>query len=310
MTGTSSAPRAYELLPARGVIGIEGSDAREFLQNLVSNDVRRLARDHALYALLLTAQGKFLHDFFLAEAADGGAAISLDCEGDRVADLLRRLTLYRLNADVVLGDISERHVVAAAFGPGTAEAIGLAGSPGSAAAFAGGIAFVDPRLAALGVRAILPRATAESELAAAGFVPAEAGTWDRLRLAHGVPDGSRDIEIERTFPLEAGLDALHGIDYGKGCYIGQELTARTHYRGTVRKRLFPVTVEGPLPEPGTEVRLGDASAGEIRSGRDGAAIALLRIEHVEQSQAENTPFTAGGSTLRALRPDWFAPPPS
>ena len=309
MTNATPAPRAYELLPARGVVAIAGGNAREFLQNLISNDVRRLAPNHALYALLLTPQGKFLHDFFLAELPDGYTGILVDCEGNRRADLLRRLTLYRLNADILLRDLSERYAVAAAFGPGAAEAVGLADGVGSAAAFAGGVAFVDPRLAALGVRSIQPRATLESGLLAAGFAPAEVGAWDRLRLSCGVPDGSRDLEIERAFPLEAGLDELNAIDYAKGCYVGQELTARTHYRGTVRKRLFPVTVYGPLPEPGTEVLLGQTSAGEIRSGRDGSAMAMLRLEDVARAQQDGLPFTAGGSTLRAIRPGWFAPPP-
>ena len=299
-------------MPARGVLGVGGPDAREFLQNLVSNDIQRLDGSHALYALLLTAQGKFLFDFFLAEAtsAPPGVSIVADCEGPRAADLLRRLTLYRLHANVTLADVGQHYAVAAVFGGDAAARIGLHADAGSAARFANGVAFVDPRMPELGARVIAPATELEAALAGAGLRLGAPDAYERLRLALGVPDGSRDLLVDKTFPLEGGLDDLHAIDYDKGCYVGQELTARTHYRGTIRKRLFRVDVEGPLPAPGTEITFGGVAAGEMRSGAGARGIAMLRLEHVDEAERTSAPFAAGGSTLRAVRPPWFARTPA
>jgi len=156
---------------------------------------------------------------------------------------------------------------------------------------------VDPRLAALGARAILDRSgIARLELEEADFA-----VYDRHRLALGVPDGSRDLVPEKSILLEAGFDELNGVDWQKGCYVGQELTARTKYRGLIKKRLFPVRIDGPPPEPGTIVRSDGKDAGEIRSTRDGLGLALLRLEAV----AANGGLNAQGANLKPLRPDWM-----
>jgi folate-binding protein YgfZ len=134
--------------------------------------------------------------------------------------------------------------------------------------------------------------------ARAGLAPGNADDYDRLRLSLGVPDGSRDLPVEKAILLENGFDELHGIDWQKGCYMGQELTARTKYRGLVRKRLLPVEIEGPLPAPGTPVMAGDKEAGEMRSGADGLGLALLRLEHLEDG------LRCGESRLKPHRPAW------
>ena len=128
----------------------------------------------------------------------------------------------------------------------------------------------------------------------------DAAAYDRLRLSLGVPDGSRDLTIEKAILLESGFDELNGVDWQKGCYIGQELTARTKYRALIKKRLMPVTVDGPLPPPGTPVMAGDQEAGEMRSGRDGVGLALLRLEAVTESK----PLTAAGAKLTPQKPAW------
>ena len=228
----------YAVLEDRGVLEIAGADRTAFLQGLVSNDVTRLAPARALYAAFLTPQGKYLHDFFLAAV---GESFLLDGERARLADLLRRLSLYRLRAKVSLADASGKFIVAAAWGANAAAALGLAPEPGSARGFAGGIAYIDPRLAALGARLLLPREAGAAAIEAAGLARAEAAEYDRMRLIEGVPDGSRDLAVEKAILLEAGFDELHGVDWDKGCYMGQELTARTKYRALIRKRLMPGT---------------------------------------------------------------------
>jgi len=284
-------------LAGRGLLAVRGPDRCDFLQGLISNDVARVGPDRACYAALLTPQGKFLHDFFVIAAPDG-ETLWLDGEAARLVDLRKRFSIYKLRADVALADVSADWKVAAAFGAGTAAALGLDDAPGSARAFAGGVAYVDPRAAALGVRLVLPAATAEAALAETGLTPADPDAYDAHRLALGIPDGSRDLTVEKTLLLEAGFDALNGIDWEKGCYIGQELTARTKYRGTVRRRLVAVAVDGPLPAPGTPILAGDKEAGEMRSGRDGRGIALLRLDALDGG----APLTAGATRLTPRPP--------
>ena len=291
----------YAILEERGILAVSGADRREFLQGLISNDTRKLASSRALYAAFLTPQGKYLHDFFLVE---DGETILLDGEKARLPDMLRRLSLYKLRAKVGLADASERFLVAAAFGEGAAQKLGLAGERGAALGFGGGIAYVDPRLAALGARLVLPRASGEAALAASGLARSDAAAYDRLRLEAGVPDGSRDLAVEKAILLEAGFDELGGVDWDKGCYIGQELTARTKYRALIKKRLLPVAIDGPLPAPGTPVMLGDQEAGDIRSGRDRLALALLRLEAIEESVRSGTPLIAGGARVTPIKPGW------
>jgi folate-binding protein YgfZ len=296
--------QSFYLLPeSRGVLAIAGDDKTEFLQGLVSNDVAKAGPAQALYSAFLTAQGKYLHDFFLAEA---GGSFYIDCEAGRRDDLKRRLSLYKLRSKVTITDATASHAVALLFGGDALTRLGLKPEPGSAKAFAGGVVYVDPRLAALGARAVLPREGAAAALEAAGFAAGDATAYDKLRMMQGVPDGSRDLPVEKAILLENGFDELHAIDWNKGCYLGQELTARTRYRGLVRKRLLPVTIDGPTPAPGTPVMLGDKEAGEMRSAVDGIGLALLRLEHLEGTPAPV--LRAGEATLTAKKPDWVKLP--
>ena len=289
--------RYCAVLEDRGVLEVTGADRRDFLQGLVSNDVAKATPDRALYAALLTAQGKYLHDFFVVAI---GEALYLDGEAARLADLKRRLALYKLRAKVNLAEASDRYVVAAAFGEGSLDALGLPAERGAAAPFADGIAYVDPRLVELGARMLLQRTAGATPLTARGFRPSDTAAYDRLRLSLGVPDGSRDLAVEKAILLESGFDELNGVDWQKGCYVGQELTARTKYRALIKKRLMPVAVEGPLPAPGTPVMAGDQEAGEMRSGRDGIGLALLRLEAI----GDGRPLTAAGAKLTPQRPSW------
>jgi folate-binding protein YgfZ len=287
----------FVILEDRGVLAVSGADRRSFLQGLVSNDVEKLAPDRALYAALLTAQGKYLHDFIMA---DEGEAIWFDAEAARLTDLRRRLSIYRLRAKVTLDERPDL-AVAAVFGEAALAALGLSGEPGTARRIEGGIVLVDPRLAELGARAILPRDRLRPAFLGLGLAEADFAAWDRHRLTLGIPDGSRDLVLDKSILLEAGFDELHGVDWQKGCYVGQELTARTKYRGLIKKRLFPVRIEGPAPAPGTMVTSGGHDAGELRSSRDGQGLALLRLDAV----AEGRSLSADAATLVPIQPDWM-----
>lgn len=281
-------PKAH-LLAGRTVVSVGGPDARSFLQGLITNDIHKATLSRAIYAALLTPQGKYLHDFFIIEF-DG--ALLLDCAADGVDDLIRRLTMYKLRSDVSIDDRTGDLQVYAVLG-GWADGPGA--SPGDAKAVGDGIAFTDPRMAALGARLILPAGTAPD------MATGEFEDYERLRLSLGVPDGPRDIEVERTLILEADLDELNGVDFHKGCYVGQELTARMKHRGKVRKKLIPVEVSGPLPEPGAAITVDGKAIGAIRSGLDGQAMALIRLEDLDGVEWAE----CGEARVKPRIPDWL-----
>jgi tRNA-modifying protein YgfZ len=295
------AEQSFVELGARGLLAVAGEDRRAFLQGLISNDVEKATPERAIHAALLTAQGKYLHDFFVVALGD---TLILDGEAARLADLQRRLALYKLRAKVTLAPAAGDLAVFAAFGGGALAALKLPQEAGAARSFAGGVAFVDPRLAALGARVIAPREAAAAALRGGGFAQTDFAPYDRLRLAEGIPDGSRDLTVEKAILLESGFDELNGVDWQKGCYIGQELTARTKYRGLVKKRLMPVRIEGALPPPGTPVTLDGKEAGEMRSGSDGIGLALLRLEAVASAAEAGRMLQAGAARITPVKPGW------
>ena len=293
------------LLEERGVLRVAGEDAVSFLQGLVSNDVAKAARGRAVYAALLTPQGRYLHDFILLP--DAGGALLLETERARVDDLKRRLQLYTLRAKVRIEAAGDALAIAVLWPGAALRRLGLPEEPGAVRAWQGGLAYTDPRLAALGARAILPPATAGAALAE--FATGTPGDYERLRIALGVPAGGRDLVPEKSILLENGFDELNGVDWQKGCYVGQELTARTKYRGLVKKRLLPVEIAGALPAPGTVVRLGEAEVGEMMSGVGedgrGLGLALLRLDAVRRAETEAAPLLAGAARLTPRRPGWM-----
>ncbi len=258
----------------RGVIEASGEDRVGFLQGLVSNDVALAAPGAAIWAGLLTPQGKYLADFFVFAEAD---RLLLDCEAAQVADLVQKLARFRLRAKVLLRDVSHELAVYAGWD-------GAPTLPGAA---------LDPRLPAAGWRALAPHGLATN---------ASATAWDAHRLALGLPDGTRDMEVDKTVLLEAGFDELHGISWTKGCYMGQELTARTRYRGLLKRRLVRVLVDGPLPVPGTPVLQAGREVGTMRSGLAQQGLAVLRLDSLAGS------LECGGAMLHPQPADWRRPP--
>ncbi len=285
-------------LDQRAVLRLSGADARTLLQGLVTNDVTRVSETQAVYAGLLTPQGKFLFDFVMV--ADG-ADLLLECARSEAPALLKRLTLYRLRADVQLRDASEDLSVWSV--PGQSDALGLSSEPGHGRREGAAILFTDPRLAALGARMIAPRGSLPLDLPAD-----DPAAYDRVRLHLGVPEAPTDIVPERSFPLECNFEDMHGVDFRKGCYVGQEVTARSKHRGSVRSRILPLESAGPVPEPGTAITAGGKPLGTVRSGRDNRALAQLRIDRWRDAQAAGAVPEADGQTLTIRVPPWVALP--
>lgn len=265
------------LLPDRGVIGVTGADAERLLQGVVTNDLQLLARQPALFAALLTPQGKLLAEFFVVKAPDG---VLLDISKDRIGEVLKRLAMYRLRAKVELRDRSGELAVAALWS-------GTPASTGDAAAF------MDPRDDRLGMRLILRNEAARTLLETTRAGHASAADYDAHRIALGVPEGGRDYPLGDTFPHEANLDRLHGISFSKGCYVGQELVARMQHKTVVRKRVVRITGDGPLAG-GAEVKIGEATIGTVGSVAGDAALALVRLDRVAEALDKGLVITAGG----------------
>jgi folate-binding protein YgfZ len=256
-------------LDSRAVLRVEGPEWRPFLHNLLTHDMERLAPGQMRFTALLTPQGKFLHDIFVLA---GENEAWLDVQATHREALLKRLTMYRLRAKVSL--TAEDTAVSSlwdAAGPG----------PGWAA---------DPRLPQLGFRT----------LAASEPVNATEDDYDAHRLSLGVPDPARDCTPDKTFPIEADFDLLDGIDFRKGCFIGQETTSRMKRRGTIKTRMLPIAFEGAPPSPGAEVLAGELRAGEVLSGRPGRAMALLRLDRIQDAA-----LTVDGRPVRADPPAWL-----
>jgi tRNA-modifying protein YgfZ len=292
-------------LADRALLRVAGVDARAFLQGLISNDIHKVTPNRAIWAAFLTPQGKYLHDFFVYEAGD---ALLLDTEAARLDDLRRRLSIYKLRSQVSVAAQDPPMAVWALFGTDEGESVaaltGLSHSAGQATDTGDAIMFADPRHAKAGLRAILPRETGAATLVERGFRVGEREDYDRFRIELGLPDGSRDMLVDKSLLLECGFDELHGVDWQKGCYMGQELTARTRYRGLVKRRLVPFAVQGTLPAPGTLLQMAGKAVGEVRSGANGYALALLRIDALEAIIAAGG--IALGETRLALRlPDWW-----
>lgn len=283
----------YIPLENRGLIRIEGPDARDFLQGLVSQDMQRVSATQAVYSAFLTPQGKFLYDFFCVEF-DG--ALILDCEAPRRSDFFKRLSMYKLKSDVTLSDVTDDLQVFAVLDD--TQKLALSDARGQSVAFGAGVAYVDPRLAAMGARVMLGRDN--SALDDAGLQPGNIADYERTRMSLGLPDGSRDMDVDKALLLEYGFEELDGVCFTKGCFMGQELTARTRYRGLVKKRLLPVTIDGPTPEPGTPLMAGDKQAGDMKSAQGEIGLALVRLDQL----TDGATFTANGATLAPQVPDW------
>ncbi len=291
----------YCLLPARGVLRLSGADVLPFLQAIITRDLDELTPGGAVYGALLTPQGKYLFDFFLVRQGD---ELLLDGEAARLEALTKRLNMYRLRADVKIADASAEWEVCAAFGMGTDTALGLAGGAGAAKPFGDGIAFMDPRLEGAGARIIAPRGQAGAMLALAGVSPGEAADYDYFRLGLALPDSGRDLVVDKSLMLESNLERLHGVDFDKGCFVGQELTARTKYRALVRKRLLPVRIDGPLPDPGTPLLAAEREVAVMRSGRGDRGLALVRVDRLAEAGGLGRSLTAGAATVTLRMPDW------
>ncbi len=272
------------LLPGRSLIEAAGEDRVSFLQGLITNNVEHLAEGDARFAGLLSPQGKILSDFFIINT---GETLLIDCPGELAADLLKRLSFYKLRAKVSLADVTVRWCVAASWGEDAAKIFDGKSQ----------FAFPDPRLPALGYRALL------SDQQSADFASRSAD-YEAMRVAAAVPEGGRDYTYGDAFPHEACFDFLGGIDFKKGCYVGQEVVSRMQHRGTARTRILAVNAGQPLPEGGADILAEGFAVGRLGSVSGHRGIALARLDRVSDALAKGQPLTAGAVPVELAVPAW------
>jgi folate-binding protein YgfZ len=279
------------LLPDRGVVKVVGDGARTWLGNLVTTDMGRVKPGAPRFGALLTPQGKIIADFIVAEAEPPeGDGFFLDCARALAPELMQRLNHYRLRAKVIVEDISDVLGVMAVWG----------GTP--AAHF--GLTYPDPRLPALGMRCMLSPQRAEDASSAMGATLVEASAYEAHRIALGVPRGGLDFVYGDAFPHETDMDQLGGVDFDKGCYVGQEVVSRVEHRASARSRVVPIAYDGHAPEGGAAVLAGEKQVGTIGSTAQGRGLALLRLDRVADALAAGVPLASGGIPIRLVKPDW------
>lgn len=275
-------------LTSRGVVHVTGTDARGFLQNLVTCDMDDVERDGAAYGALLTPQGKVLFDFILVKIDDG---YLVDMRRDAVGELVKRLSFYKLRAKVEVKDVSDDLAVLATWGTDETPEM-----PATVVR--------DPRLAALGFRAIGARIGLGADLASPGVEIADETAFHAHRISLGVPEGGMDFPFGDAFPHDADMDDLDGVAFDKGCYVGQEVVSRMKHRGTARKRVVIVHGDGDLPEPGTEIDAGGKPAGTLGSSTGAAGLALVRLDRIKDALDADESISAAGVALRPAIPAW------
>ena len=275
-------------LPDRGVIKVAGEDARNFLNGLITTDVDRLKPGLGRFGALLTPQGKIIVDFLITEAPAGhGGGFLIDCPKPLAEGLATKLKFYKLRAKVTVENL-DLGVLAAWDGQPAAQP---------------DLSFADPRNEHLGTRILIPEDLKQklSDLIGAELV--DAADYEAHRIALGVPRGGLDFMYSDAFPHETNMDRLAGVDFDKGCYVGQEVVSRMQHRGTARTRSVKVLLEDSSPEAGVSVMAGDKSVGTMGSSAQGKGIALVRIDRVADALDAGQPLTAGGLALKLAEPD-------
>lgn len=273
------------LLDDRRVLRAHGADVHDLLQRLVTGNLEAVDRGTPVYSLLLTPQGKFLFDFFIAAEPGREASYLIDCAAARVADLQKRLTMYKLRADAAFDDADADYAVMAAW-------VGDADIPD------GALTYQDPRADFLGQRLIVPRDAVPDSFSAT------AQDYRSFCVSRGVPDGAQDIGADKDFPIECNLDLLNGIDFKKGCFVGQEVASRMHRKGKARKRLVAAAMEGDAPDQGTDITMGDAKVGSVCGHAGNDALALVFLDRV--ARAGGADAQAGDTRLTLRVPPYAA----
>jgi tRNA-modifying protein YgfZ len=279
------------LLPDRGVVKVAGENAEQFLNGLLTADIGKVTPNRAAFAALLTPQGKIVVDCIATEAPpkDGGGFF-LDCPRALASSLVDKLNFYKLRAKVIMENLSEYLGVLAVWGGNGDTKYGLC--------------YADPRLPVLGLRVIIPPHLATTAAESLNAELVDGKLYEAHRIALGVPRGGLDFMYGDAFPHETDMDQLNGVDFEKGCFVGQEVVSRIEHRGIARTRVVPFAYAGLAPDAGAPVTALQKSVGTLGSTNAGRGLAMLRLDRVEEAIAAGTPLVSGDITLQLIKPDW------
>jgi len=271
------------LLRDRGVIEVAGAEATGFLQRIITNSVLNIPKGEGRYAGLLTPQGKLLFDFFVVPLPEGpDAGYLIDCASEQTADIVKRLNLHKMRAKIAIEDKSKQFAVAAIFG--------------EVAAGVEGVFYRDARGPSMGLRVIAPRA------ALAKLDRGDASRYEAHRIAQGVPKGGVDFVHGSAFVHDVNLDLMNGVDFKKGCYVGQEVVARVHYRNSARKRIVKIHFDGLAPAQGTQIMAGETNIGQVGSTAGGEGLAMVRLDRLKDARVAGVALKAGDVAVDVIVP--------
>jgi folate-binding protein YgfZ len=278
--------KGSSLLTDRSVIKVTG-EAEAFLHKLITNSMLNFAPGEARYSGLLSPQGKLLFDFFVVPLPEGASAgYYFDCATAQAAELVKRVNFHKMRAKIALEDVSDRFGVAAFWGQEVPQ-----GTEGTV--------FKDGRAENMGLRLIAPHAVL------AKLVTPQEDAYEAHRVAEAVPKGGVDFLYDDTFVHDANLDAMNAVDFKKGCYVGQEVVARVHFRKSARKRIVKVLFNGPVPASGSEILFGDIAIGQIGSIAGSEGLAMLRLDRLDDAKAAGVPLKAGEASIDVIVPQEF-----
>ncbi|WP_026791376.1 YgfZ/GcvT domain-containing protein [Pleomorphomonas oryzae] len=263
-------------LESRSLVEVAGPEASDFLDRMITQNTEAADGRTAAFGALLTPQGKIISDFLVVRQENGG--FLLDAPSTGANDLRKRLTMFKLRADVTI-QASPLVVYAGV------------GTPPDA-----GLLAIDPRHQDLGWRIYAPEGSVATN--------ADEATWQAHRVSLGIPEAGADLPLLDAFPHDLAMDSLKGVDFDKGCYVGQEVVSRMRYRGTARRRPVLISAEAGLPSAGTEILIGGRVAGHLGSASGANGIAVLRLDRVRDAMSSSEAITVDGLPVSVALPAW------
>jgi len=292
----------YTTLIDRGILSITGPDSLAFLQGIVTNDLEKLNEKTALYSAILTPQGKYLHDFFIFELEGN---IHIDCPKNQIDSLEKKLNMYRLRANLEITKLGDAYSIISLTGPGISDIMHPEQGIVNSELYGKGIVVFDPRLNQLGARAVLKKKSASDILNNKEFTEKNYEDYNKLEITLGIPGSIDAVFLRSAFPLELGYSELNAISFNKGCYVGQEVTARMNVRNLVKKRLVPVSFEGESLKAGTTISIQDKPVGQVFAKANDKGIVMFRIDRLLQIIERKEGLIVGQTKVRPTLPDWF-----
>jgi folate-binding protein YgfZ len=287
----------YIPLTSRAILTLRGDDKLTFLQGIITNDIEGLSATNAIYTLILTPQGKFMYELFLSQK---GGTIFVDCVASEKDALLLHLKKYKLRSKVVIEDVSEAYEAIALTGNTVFNEDDIENKVGSGKPFCKGTIYIDPRSTALFGRAVIERENEYKSAISHDFTLGNITSYNMTRITNCIADGEHDLQKEKSFPLQFNMQNVNAISFTKGCYVGQEVTTRSHHRGTVKKNIYLLEViSGKIPEKSTSILLNDKKIGILFSSQDNRLLAQLDVDSVNSTNHESI-LICGEATLKLV----------